>query len=230
MAPHQDLTLPRSTSNNDRHRGARGIAGVRYTQAVYSILPLDRNTMDNLVDRLNKAEDIGYSSCQLAPQFDFANHPLRDVYDYHLRIRDQDNSVHPLYFLVAISANWENDGVLIVHLNTGQDGEEDRVGKARWDVEWAYSCGLNVDIGFLHWEDLMEMEEQKWGDRAVSREPELHQPRQPVTEPPRFQYACFSLVEKGELPMSNLRITGIDQKTQQYNSPRSLSRTCMIRR
>ncbi|KAI1081877.1 hypothetical protein F5B20DRAFT_36409 [Whalleya microplaca] len=198
MAPDQDLTLPKTAPNKDRHRGT---AGGSYAQAVYSILPLDKSTLDILVNRLNAAEGINLGTCKLAPKHDFANHALRDIYDYHLRLRDQDNSIHPLYFIVAISADYDNDGVLVVHLNTGQEEQQDRADKARCSVDWAASWGLNLDIGNMDWEDLKEEEEGEWGDRAMPWTPEKHQPKQPFTEPPRFQYACFSLVEKAlDLP------------------------------
>ncbi|KAH9991678.1 hypothetical protein F4779DRAFT_247862 [Xylariaceae sp. FL0662B] len=198
MAPNQDLTLPKTAPNNDRHRGT---AGENYIQAVYSMLPLDRSTLDNLVERLNAAEDIMPDACGLAPKPDFANYALRDIYDYHLRLRDEDNSIHPLYFIVAISADYENNGVLVVHLDTGQDEQQDRVDKARCSVDYAASWGLNLDIGNMDWEDLKEEEEGEWGNSAMPWTPESHQPAQPVTSPPRWQYACFSLVEKAlDLP------------------------------
>ncbi|KAI2617021.1 hypothetical protein GGS26DRAFT_577479 [Hypomontagnella submonticulosa] len=196
----QNFDLPRTAPNNDRHRNT---SGESYAQPVYSIVPLDRSALENLVDQLNAAEDVRPGTCKLAPEPDFANRPLRDVYNYHLQLRDQDHSIHPLYFIVAADADFEKDGVIVVHLHTGQDDEEDRVDKARCSVDWAASWGINFDIGNMDWEDLKEQEEEEWGDRAMSWTPASQQPVPPDTEPPRFQYACFSLVEKAiNLPQS----------------------------
>ncbi|KAI0379783.1 hypothetical protein F5Y04DRAFT_259139 [Hypomontagnella monticulosa] len=194
----QNFDLPKIAPNNDRHRNT---SGESYTQAVYSIVPLDRSTLENLVDRLNAAEDIEPGTCKLAPEPDFANRPLLDVYNYHLQLRDRDHSIHPLYFIVAADADCEKDGVIVVYLHTGQDDEEDRVDKARSSIDWAASWGINFDIGNMDWEDLKEEEENEWGDRAMPWAPVSQQPAPPATEPPRFQYACFSLVEKAlDLP------------------------------
>ncbi|KAI2781877.1 hypothetical protein F4815DRAFT_62176 [Daldinia loculata] len=198
MALNQVLSLPKTAPNNNRHRAT---AGESYAQAVYSILPLDLSTLDDLVSRLNAAEEIEPGTCKLAPKYDFANRPLRDIYDYHIQLRDQDHSIHPLYFIVAIDADYKGNGVLVVHLHTGQDGEEDRVDKARCSVDWAASWGLNLDIGNMSWEDLKEEEAEEWGDKAMPWTPESNQPKQPDAAPPRFQYACFSLVENAlDLP------------------------------
>ncbi|KAI1657538.1 hypothetical protein F4813DRAFT_389718 [Daldinia decipiens] len=198
MALNQDLSLPKTAPNSNRHRAT---AGESYVQAVYSILPLDLGILDDLVSRLNAAEVIEPGTCKLAPKYDFANRPLRDIYDYHLQLRDQDHSIHPLYFIVAIDADYKENGVLVVHLHTGQDGEEDRVDKARCSADWAAGWGLNLDIGNMAWEDLKEEEAEEWGDKAMSWTPESNQPKQLGTTPPRFQYACFSLVENAlDLP------------------------------
>ncbi|KAK6958025.1 hypothetical protein Daesc_000818 [Daldinia eschscholtzii] len=198
MAPNLDLSLPKTAPNNSQHRAT---ASGSYAQAVYSLIPLELSTLNDLASRLNAAQDIEPGTCKLAPRYDFANRPLRDVYDYHLQLRDRDPSIHPLFFIVAVDADYEKNGVLVVHLNTGQDEEDDRVDKARCSVEWAASWGLNLDIGNMAWEDLKEEEADEWGDTAMPWTPESNQPTRPDTAPPRSQYACFSLVEKAiELP------------------------------
>ncbi|KAI0597281.1 hypothetical protein F4775DRAFT_561453 [Biscogniauxia sp. FL1348] len=200
-----DFSLPNTAPNSDRHRDT---AGTSYTQAVYTLVPLAQSDLDALVGRLNSAQDIQPGTCKPAPQFDFSrpSSSLQHVYDYHIGLRDRDRSVHPLYFIVAISTDWDRDGVLIVHLDTGLGGQPDRTGMARCSVNWAASWGLNLDIGNMAWEDLKEDEQIDWGDRAIGTEEasapdsQSAQPTNPQ-EAPRNQYASFAVVPTAlELP------------------------------
>ncbi|KAI8960704.1 hypothetical protein F5Y11DRAFT_328861 [Daldinia sp. FL1419] len=198
MSSNLDLSLPRTAPNSDRHRAT---SGEDYTQAVYSLTPLDKSELDNLVSRLNSAENIEPGTCKLAPIYDFANQPLRAVYDYHLQLRDQDHAIHPLYFIVAIDADYIEDGVLVVHLDTDQDEEDNRVDKARCSVDWAASWGMNIDIGNTSWEDLKQDESEEWGERAMPWTPASREPTIPEAGQPQLQYAFYSTVKKSiDLP------------------------------
>ncbi|KAI5925835.1 hypothetical protein F4810DRAFT_658490 [Camillea tinctor] len=203
MPSDQDLDLslglPHTAPNSDRHRAT---AGESYIQTVYTLVPLAKDDLDVLVNRLNNAADIMPGTCKLAPKFDFSqpSSSLRQVYDYHIRLRDQDHSAHPLYFIVAISADSCKDDVLIVHLNTGLKGQCDHIGIARCSIDWAASWGLNLDIGNMSWEDLKEEEENDWGDRAIRSVEDLASApasapvQSTIREVPHHQYASFAVV------------------------------------
>ncbi|KAK4984652.1 hypothetical protein LTR28_002282, partial [Elasticomyces elasticus] len=99
---------------------------------------------------------------RLAPEADFSNRSLRDVYDCHIRIRDENETVHPLYFIVADQVGLPGSGVLVIHLNCSRD-EADVVGVGRCGVDMADSWGANIDIGNQDWLDLKEAEADEWG-------------------------------------------------------------------
>ncbi|OTB07718.1 hypothetical protein M426DRAFT_228172 [Hypoxylon sp. CI-4A] len=167
-----DLSLPKTAPNTDRHRATCGEA---LKQAVYTLVPLEKSKLDELVNKLNSADDIEPNTCGLAPKFDVAASPapsLKKIYDYHLELRDQDHSFHPLYFIVAVSADWAKEGVVVVHLDTGLDEEEDRIDVSRCSVNDAVSWGLNLDIGNMAWDELKEWEEGEWGDKAIGAKDE----------------------------------------------------------
>ncbi|KAI9669009.1 MAG: hypothetical protein M1831_000601 [Alyxoria varia] len=112
----------------------------------------------NLIHDLNFAEEEAEGLFKLAPQPDFAGHPLRDVYEYHVRLREDDHSVHPLWFIVAVSGDYKNDGVLLVGLNTG----DDKVGKVRCHLDEASLNGVNLDIANTGWYELLESEAREF--------------------------------------------------------------------
>ncbi|GME23008.1 amino acid permease protein [Neofusicoccum parvum] len=158
MDPSQDLSLPRTAPNTERHRAT---LNGQYKFAIYTIAELDQSSLHALQRDLNAAEYC-HNTCALAPQPNFAGRPLRDVFDYHVRVRDEDQTIHPLFFIVATDADYTSKGVIVVHLDTGQDEQEDRVDQGRCGVDRAASWGMNIDIGNMDWEDLKEEEEEEW--------------------------------------------------------------------
>lgn len=165
-------TLPRKAPNTERHRAVLNAEPGQYKYQIYGLGPAfrDKSLLAQLEREINDAaaEDGGggNGNSVLSSQVSkFVNEgsTLRDVYDYHVKARDEDVTVHPLYFVVADRADWKKEGLLAVHLDCGYGEEEDRVGVGRCGVDWAGSWGVNLDIGNMDWVDLKEMEEQEWG-------------------------------------------------------------------
>ncbi|KAK7745584.1 hypothetical protein SLS62_009761 [Diatrype stigma] len=184
-----EATLPRKAPNTEQHRAVLNAASGQYKYQIYALAPSlnDASTLAQLEREINDAAHDGEGDgdnddnddnnkepssssnkgssalAAAAAQFADGKSTLRDVYEHHVRARDADPSVHPLYFVVADRADWRAEGLLAVHLDCGYGEEEDRVGVGRCGVDWADSWGVNLDIGNMDWMDLKEMEEQEWG-------------------------------------------------------------------
>lgn len=92
---------------------------------VYTIVNLEQATLQALENELNSAE-LTDNTCKLAPQ-PFQGQSLRDVFTYHIRLGHEETTFHPLYFIVAADLDCKTNGLVVVHLNTPQDDDEDRV-------------------------------------------------------------------------------------------------------
>lgn len=152
-------TLPRKAPNTEYHRAT--LKPNEFKFAIYSIAPLNTAALQQLEHDINNAE-LGNNRSKLAPQPDFSGRLLKDVYDYHIRIRDEGDTIHPLYFIVADQSNPSESGVLAVHLDRGGE-EENLVGVGRCGVDMADTWGVNIDIGNRDWLDLKEEEQNEWG-------------------------------------------------------------------
>nr|POE94777.1 hypothetical protein CFP56_17014 [Quercus suber] len=152
-------TLPHLAPNSAHHRNT--LDGLkRYKFSIFSLVSRNATELRQLEDAINSGE-FSTRRSTLAPQPNFGDRSLKDVYDYHIRIRDEDDSIHPLYFIVADSKDPVNDGVIVVLLNAGQD-EDDLVGVGRCGLDMADSWGTNIDIGNQDWLDLKEEEADQW--------------------------------------------------------------------
>ena len=165
-------TLPRKAPNTEQHRAVLNTAPYQHKYQIYSLAALDDAALARLARDVNTGdpedENSGGNSALSKEAGRFAGRSLRDVYDHHIEARNRDKTVHPLYFIVADSADWKTDGLLVVHLDCGyveggKEGGEDCVGVGRCGVDWADSWGVNIDIGNMDWMELKEMEETDWG-------------------------------------------------------------------
>lgn len=161
MTSFLDLSLPSTVPNTERHYATLD-PQYRYKFAVYTITNLERATLQALENKLNSAK-LTENTCKLAPDPSFPGRPLRHVFDYHIRLRDQDTTVHPLYFIVAADLDYKTNGLIVVHLNTAQDDEKDRVDQGRCEAHMAVSWGIKIDVGHMRWEDLKHEEERIYG-------------------------------------------------------------------
>lgn len=59
-------------------------------------------------------------SCRLA-RGGFQHRPLRDAYEYHIRVRDEGVTIHPEYFIVVDQLDWNPYGELMACLNFSTD-------------------------------------------------------------------------------------------------------------
>ncbi|KAF2146403.1 uncharacterized protein K452DRAFT_305336 [Aplosporella prunicola CBS 121167] len=185
--------LPRKAPNTERHLAT--LDG-DYKFAVYATAELDGHRLSAFEQELNSAE-FAEDTCKLALKPDFANKPFKDVYEYHIRLRDEDTTFHPLFFIVATHSDYDVKGVLVVYLNAPDDNKVDIT---RCHVKEAASWGMDLDIGNMDWEDLKEAEEQEWGTNSDGPIPlktiQHSNPETPSPASPSWQYGIWSLVEK----------------------------------
>lgn len=187
-------TLPVTAPPTDRHSMEKGS---KYP--IYSVVPLDSAGLRRLEHDVNTLEDSTGNSF-LAPQADFSGRSLRNIYDYHVKMREEDFGIHPLYFIVADQEDWINKGVLVVLLMVGTDSPEHVVGVSRCSISNADLYGANLDVGNLDWMDIKESEEQDWNgdDPYANRRYYPRDPREPRTPVEGWRYGWYSVVQKGE--------------------------------
>ncbi|GAB7343799.1 hypothetical protein MBLNU457_1770t1 [Dothideomycetes sp. NU457] len=168
MASTKELqkTLPRHAPNNERHT----IDDLDRKFAIYSLVNLETSQLKGIERTLNTSavvheeiDDEGTSCAKLANQPDFHGRTLRDVYDHHVRVRDESDWMDPLYFIVLDQEDYTAKGTLAVYLYTYDDEEENRVGVGRCAFDWAVDWGVNFRIGNMSWYELKESEHADWG-------------------------------------------------------------------
>lgn len=204
-------TLPKKAPNAEHHRATLdGLSRTKF--AIFHTAALNISARQQLEESIN-TDETSTGSSKLAPQPDFSGRSLRDVYDYFIHLRDQDDTIHPLYFIVADQEDFSRNGVVVVLLNSSQD-EEDIVGVGRCSSVEADSWGANIDIGNQDWLDLKEEEAVEWGgddpygndddndgDKpgvgATTSQGTTVQSPTTLTEPRKKVYGWYSLVERG---------------------------------
>lgn len=153
-------TLPAKAPNTGRHRA---VASGEFKIPVYALVTL-RTNLEQLVKDINHAEISTGSACT-RPHADFTGRSLRDIYDYHLQLRDQDHTIHPLYFVVADQMDYNTNGILVVFLDAdtpGYDDDDNHVGVGRTGIDMVDAWASNIDVGNMSWMDLKESEAADW--------------------------------------------------------------------
>lgn len=155
-------TLPRQADNTERHNEDH--TGDKF--AVYTLVSVPPATLQELEDALN-ADDQEELSCKLAPNPDFSEKTLRDVYDHYVAVRDTEDyaEMNPTCFIVADQLDWTTKGVLLVNLGVWGDGDENDVNGvdvARCGVDEAGSWLINLEIANMDWSECKDAEEEKW--------------------------------------------------------------------
>ena len=171
-------TLP-SRAPNTEHAGQSGTRHRNSTSTGFEgLAEIDATALAQLEKGVNEGgpedECSGGNSALAREASRFAGRSLRQVYEHHVKARDRDRTVHPLFFIVADNAEWKANGLLIIHLDCGylEGGKEggDCVRVGRCGVDWAGTWGVNI-IGNMDWMDLKEMEETDWdGDDPYGNE------------------------------------------------------------
>jgi hypothetical protein len=169
--------------------------GVGYL--VYPLVELTEKERDELLAALHE-DDIGPHACRLVeglqPQ------TLRETYDHHIRVRDEDETIHPYFFIAVEKAS--SDSVLAVYYKApGADGGQ-VVGVSRCAIREADVMGANLDVGNIDWIEYKEAEEEKFGSespytnpRYFSKDPRALKDDESSTSK-RCVYAWFCLVPR----------------------------------
>ncbi|KAB2105988.1 hypothetical protein AG0111_0g6212 [Alternaria gaisen] len=219
MSSTKDIakTLPKKAPNAEHHRATLdGLSRTKF--AIFHTAALDVLARQQLEESIN-TDETSTGRSKLAPQPDFSGRSLRDVYDYFIHLRDQDDTIHPLYFIVADQEDFSRNGVVVVLLNSSQD-EKDIVGVGRCSNVEADSWGANIDIGNQDWLDLKEEEAVEWGgddpygndddndgDKrgvgATTSQGTTAQSTTTLTEPRKKVYGWYSLVERA-VPINSM--------------------------
>ncbi|THX11011.1 hypothetical protein D6D13_05017 [Aureobasidium pullulans] len=164
---------------------------------VYSLVKLTLDGTNGLLAALHQ-DDIGPRACRLVK--DFQPRSLREAYDHHSRVRDEDETIHPYFFIAVEKAS--SDSVLVVYLKApGADGHH-VVGVSRCAIGEADLVGANLDVGNIDWIEYKEAEEEKFGSESPYTNPRYFSkdPRVPreddSTTSENCVYAWFSLVSR----------------------------------
>lgn len=177
MSSDLDLRLPRQVARLRTPSGDKKFA-------IYSMAGLDQRELRNLRHDINSAEFVN-EACELSPRASFAGMSLGAVLDYHLTLRVRDSRFHPLLFIVATHRNWQDYGVILVHLDFDEQGS---VGHARCAIDQAASYCMNMDIGNMSWDDVKDEEMFEWP--AYFRMPKSV-PTTGLTPRKQFGIYCF---------------------------------------
>ena len=171
--------------------------GIEYL--VYSLVKLTSDGTNGLLAALHQ-DDIGPRACRLVK--DFQPRSLREAFDHHGRVRDEDETIHPYLFIAVEKAS--SDSVLVVYLKApGADGHH-VVGVNRCAIGEADLVGANLDVGNIDWIEYKEAEEEKLGSESPYTNPRYFSkdPRVPreddSTTSENCVYAWFSLVPRRE--------------------------------
>jgi hypothetical protein len=165
---------------------------------VYSLADLSLEERQKLIERLHE-DDAGPHNCRLSSGDRLAQ-SLREVYDYHIRARDQDKTIHP-YFFVVVEQSTPHD-LLVVYLKASRSDGKRVVGVCRCGVGEADLMGANLDVGNIDWIEYKEAEQEKFGGDSPYTNPRyfLKDPRtlkqDDTSAPATIAYAWFSLVPR----------------------------------
>lgn len=176
---------------------------VKFT--VYSTVPLDDSQRQQLLEDLHGYEET-CEECQLSPG-QFQHESLRDVYEYHIRARDEDVTIHPEYFIVVDHADWDIYGALMVNLRADTDRKEEPyvISIARLDVRGLLGVEcmcVNMDIANLNWEDVKATSHEHWGGEDPDTNKRLWATNPRTALVPTYYstvYAWYTLVPPGKL-------------------------------
>lgn len=132
--------------------------------AVYTLLALNDGQLSQLEQDVRAADEDACTPATLSTtQSVFHGQRLLDVYNHHIRTRDDEFGFHPFYFIVADQENWAESGVLFVHLAASTWQHDHFVGVCRCDLETASQIGPNLDMANSDWEHCKEMEQDEFG-------------------------------------------------------------------
>lgn len=170
---------------------------VRYQ--VYPLVGLSQEETAELLQSLHQ-DEIGPHACRVVEEFQARS--LREAFDYHIRVRDEDKAIHPYFFVAVETASPKS--VLVVYLRApGADGNH-IIGVSRCATSEADLMGANLDVGNIGWIEYKEAEEADFegqnpygNSRYLSRDPTRSRDKASSAYM-RCVYAWFSLVPRRE--------------------------------
>ncbi|KAG9949317.1 hypothetical protein KCU85_g4322, partial [Aureobasidium melanogenum] len=165
---------------------------------IYSLVAFDEPSLKQVLNDINEAEDSTSNSI-LITEPDLSNSTLRDVYDHHIRLRDENDKIHPTLFIAVDQRDYQANGVLVVDLKVMTDTSQTVIGVLRCGYDDADLYCANLDIGNMSFIDYKEEEQRLWGgddpyenQRYFSRDA-----ASPAPPSDKQHYAWYSNVEMG---------------------------------
>ena len=116
--------------------------------AAYTLIDIGMNNdgMHDLLKVVGNNEDCLHSLCYLPPRYDVSGGAtLEDVYDYHV-LGSGRKGLHPTLFVVVQYPDHEENGVLLVNLNTDLECSGDDAVSCRAQALKAVLAAMNLNI------------------------------------------------------------------------------------
>ncbi|KAH0037944.1 hypothetical protein KCU78_g1585, partial [Aureobasidium melanogenum] len=163
---------------------------------IYSLVTSNERCLKELESDINKAED-STSNSLLITKPDSSNGTLRDVYDHHIRFRDENDMIHPTLFIAVDQRDYQAKGVLVVDLQVATDTSQTVIGVLRCGYEDADLYCANLDIGNMSFIDYKEEEQRLWGGEDPYENKRYFSKDATSPAPPlgKQHYAWYSNVE-----------------------------------
>ncbi|KAI4726031.1 hypothetical protein E4T49_06206 [Aureobasidium sp. EXF-10728] len=165
---------------------------------IYSLVAFSDPDLQTLETDINKAEDsTGNSVLITAP--DFSHGTLRDIYNHHIRLRNENHEIHPTLFIVVDQRDYREKGVLVVDLQVMTETSQTVVGVLRCGYDDADLYCANLDIGNMSFMDYKEEEQSLWGGENPYENKRYfgkEEPNVSALSSGNQHYAWYSNVEK----------------------------------
>lgn len=190
-----EATLPLRDSNQNRADDT-----LSKHWPVYSLVAFDEQDLKELESDINEAEDSTTNSI-LITKPDFSSNTLRDVYDHHLRLRDENDKIHPTLFVAVDQRDYQEKGVLVVDLQVTTHTSQTVIGVLHCGYDDADLYCANLDIANMSFFDYKEEEQRLWCGDDPYENPRYFGRDAASPAPPsgKQHYAWYSNVETGML-------------------------------
>ncbi|KAI5240594.1 hypothetical protein E4T43_05981 [Aureobasidium subglaciale] len=174
---------------------------------IYSLIAYDDKNLAKLESDINNAEDSTHNSVLITTP-DFSSSTLRDVYGYHIALRDKDNGIHPSLFIVIDQKDYQSKGVLLVDLQVMTDTSRNVIGVLRCSYSDADLYCANLDIGNMSFIDYKEEEQElRGGEDPYENTRYFGKDPKQVKDTGKQHYAWYSNIKKPG-PMQELAEPG----------------------
>ncbi|GAB7363539.1 hypothetical protein MBLNU230_g3807t1 [Neophaeotheca triangularis] len=175
-----------------------------YNFLVYITANLDKKQRETLQFDIHDYSNTAKVS-KFAPG-NYTGKSIREVYQQHLNIRDNEPTAHPTLFIVADGIDWKTHGLLVLDLAVRTEERHPRhvIGVVRTAASGALGAeilGMNLEIGNRTWTEVKKTEMTEFGgeDPLSNRRYYLVDPR--TAESPVYDsvvYAWYSLARRAK--------------------------------